>query len=475
MIPDLDQGCETVAVPVWKRCLCNVTSAVLNRVRQLVIALPIFLTVLLLNGLPHTAHAEPAWLLNIDGAIGPATADYFQTRMHEAADAAVPLVVLQMDTPGGLDSAMRDIISTILDAPIPVACLVAPAGARAASAGTYILYACHVSAMAGTTHLGAATPVAIRSPAMPGNEQPDGQDKTTAMERKTLNDAIAYIRSLAEQRGRNAEWAEKAVRDAATLTAHEALDKKVIDLVVETPAELLKAIDGRKVDLHSGPHVLTTSNLSIVAKPPGWRHRFLATITDPNVAYILMLIGIYGLLLEFYNPGGLVPGIIGAICLLIALYAFQIMPISYVGLGLIILGVALLSAEAAMPSFGVLGIGGVIAFMVGSIMLMDRNIPGYRIALPLILALVAASTAAVLVMIAMALRARQQPASGSSILLGATVVAVEDFEHEGWVRLQGERWRARSDQPVHRGETLTVTAVNGLTVDVSRTPSNVPH
>lgn len=420
-----------------------------------------------------SARAEPAWLLPLDGAIGPASSDYVRNALRDADRAQAPLVVLRIDTPGGLDSAMREIIAAILDSPVPVACLVGPGGARAASAGTYILYACHIAAMAPTTHLGAATPVAVGGPGMPGGqdkqqdkEKEDESQQPSASERKTLNDAVAYIRSLAERRGRNAEWAERAVRDAATLTAREALENNVIDLIASTPEELLRAIDGRTVSLPGGERQLATAGLTLSEHQPNWRQRFLATITDPNVAYILMLIGIYGLLLEFYNPGAMVPGTVGAISLLVALYAFQIMPVSYIGLGLIVLGIGLLAAEMMVPSVGVLGIGGVIAFLVGSIMLLDRDIPGYRIALPLILALTVATAAGVLAVVGMALRARSQPGAGSNVIVGAHAVAVEDFDTDGWVRLQGELWHAHSQQPVKSGQKLVVHALDGLTVHV---------
>lgn len=437
---------------------------------------------LLLPWLPAWGSAANAWLIPVEGAIGPATADYIDRRLDAAAQARVPIVILQIDTPGGLDAATRRIVSAILDSPVPVACLVAPAGARAASAGTFILYACHIAAMAPTTHLGAATPVAIGGPGAPGgDEQPRRQrdeaaedddqsertaDGSTAMERKTLNDAIAYIRGLAERRGRNADWAEAAVRGAATLTAREALEKNVIDVMARDAASLLDAIDGRTVEMADGELTLATAELGIETLQPDWRHRFLAAITDPNVAYILMLIGIYGLILEFYNPGALVPGVVGGISLLVALYAFQIMPISYVGLALILLGIALMIAEAFMPSFGMLGIGGVVAFVVGSIMLMDSDVPGYEIALPLIVSVGVASAFLMFAVVGVALRARRQAqVSGQSTLIGQVAEAAEDFEqHRGRVRLHGEWWNARSATPVTRGQAVRVNDVEGLTL-----------
>lgn len=415
--------------------------------------------VLLLSFSAVAQTSEPAWLLTLNGAVGPASTDFIRSGLEAAVTADSPLVILLIDTPGGLDSSMRDIIAAILASPVPVACLVAPAGARAASAGTYILYSCHIAAMAPATHLGAATPVRVGAAEA-------GDSGKSATERKMLNDAVAYIRGLAELRGRNAEWAEQAVREAATLSARQALEQNAIDMIAASPAALLEALDGHEVRVGEAVRTLDTASLRLKPLEPGWRHRFLATITNPNIAYILLLIGIYGLLLEFYNPGALLPGITGAISLLVALYAFQVLPVSYVGLGLILVGIGLLVAEALAPSVGLLGAGGVVAFVIGSVMLMDRGIPGYRIALPLILSLSVAITAATLAIVGIALRARRQPATGINVMVGVTAVAQEDFEHEGWVRLQGELWRARTETPVRSGELLTVNATDGLIVAV---------
>lgn len=421
--------------------------------------------------------ADEAWLLSIDGAIGPATADYVIRNLEHAAEQQAALVILQIDTPGGLDKSTRSMIQGILDSPVPVACLVAPAGARAASAGTYILYACHIAAMAPASHLGAATPVSIGAPGMPepgpkpGGKSPDGEQPAPAdaMTEKVVNDAAAYLRTLAQLRGRNAEWAEEAVRRAATLTAREALAKQVIDLIADDPADLLRQLDGRKVALnpHAPPMTLRTAALTVRPVAPDWRTQLLAVITDPNIAYILMLIGIYGLLLEFYHPGALLPGVTGGICLLLALYAFQLLPISYIGFGLIVLGLGLMLAEALMPSIGVLGVGGAAAFVIGSIMLMDTEVPGFRVALALILAFTAISAALVILVIGMAIRARRAPpVTGQATWIGKTAEAAGDFEREGMVHIQGELWQAVSPQPVRRGQRLTVTAIDGLVLQV---------
>jgi membrane-bound serine protease (ClpP class) len=418
-------------------------------------------------------------LLTIDTAIGPGNADYVVRGLAQAAASDVAAVVLQIDTPGGLDAAMRDIVSAILHSEKPVLCLVAPAGARAASAGTYILYACHIAAMAPATHLGAASPVAIggRGSGEDGQADEGGERGTTTMERKALNDAVAYIRSLATLRGRNADWAEQAVREAATLTAAEALQQGVIDLVVPDVAALLEQSDGRSVQVTDEAEMrLATAGALVEAVEPDWRQRFLTVITDPNVAYILMMIGIYGLLLEFYSPGVLVPGVAGAICLLLALYAFQVLPISYSGLGLLLLGIALMIAEAVSPSFGVLGLGGVAAFVAGSVLLFDASVPGLRLALPVVAAFAVVSLGAVLVLIGAAVRGRRQaPVNSLDDWVGTEARAAETFVREGLVQIRGELWRARSSALVQRGQRVRVTAVDDfvLTVEPVEDPSTV--
>jgi membrane-bound serine protease (ClpP class) len=335
---------------------------------------------------------EPvAWLITISGAIGPATSDYVTRNLEDATSANARLLILAMDTPGGLDSSMREIIRAILDSPIPVVSFVSPQGARAASAGTYIMYASHIAAMSPATNLGAATPVQIGGGiGLPEPENSDGEDSAEdqsaqntadAMKNKSINDAAAYIRSLAELRGRNIDWAEQAVRQASSLPAHQALEMNVIDLMVEDVEDLLQKIDGRQVLIQGKSIELNTASISIKQVEPDWRNRFLSTITDPNVAYILMLIGIYGLFLEFYSPGGIVPGVVGAISLLVALYAFQVLPVNYAGLALIGLGVMLMIMEAFVPSVGILGTGGVIAFVIGSVILMDTESEAFQIAI----------------------------------------------------------------------------------------------
>ncbi|MCK9531276.1 MAG: nodulation protein NfeD [Gammaproteobacteria bacterium] len=415
--------------------------------------------------------------LDILGAIGPATSDYIHRNLNHAAEEGAHLVILRMDTPGGLDLAMRDIIRDILASPVPVVAWVAPNGARAASAGTYILYASHVAAMAPATNLGAATPVQIggENP-LPAPEEPAGDKEKAkepappsgdAMRHKVVNDAVAYIRGLARLRDRNADWAEKAVREAASLESTQALELNVIDLLATDQDELLAKLHGRKIEVLGEERTLDTENLRIEAMAPDWRARLLAVITDPNVAYILMIIGIYGLILEFSNPGTIVAGVVGAICLILALFAFQALPINYAGVGLILLGIALMVGEAFTPSFGALGVGGVVAFTIGSVILIDTDSPGFGIDPALIGAVALASALLFGFLLHLFFRARRRPVvSGAEALVGADAVAMEDFTDTGHVRLRGEIWRARTPSPVHKGQQLRVTRVDGLTVEV---------
>ncbi len=439
----------------------------------------------LLLSLAGAAHAESAAggtaaLIEVDGAIGPATSQYFKQASEEAAAKGAKLIILRLDTPGGLDEAMRDIIKQILASELPVVAFVAPSGARAASAGTYILYASHVAAMAPATNLGAATPVPVLGsppagtpepePAKPGQkpqELPSVRPSGEAMERKVVNDAAAYIRGLAEQHGRNADWAERAVREGVSLAAEDALKLRVIDLVCADLPDLLQKLDGRKVKLASGPATLHTKGLAVERIEPTWRLKFLAVITNPAVAYILLLLGIYGLLLEGYSPGAILPGVVGGICLLLALYAFQILPINYVGLALIALGIAMIVAETFVPSMGVLGIGGVIAFVAGSIMLMDTGVPGYGVPLGIVGGIAAAAAGVVLLTAVLLVRSRKRSVvTGQEAMLHTAAEALEDFRNEGWVLMAGERWRARCATAVARGQPLRVVRVEGLLLTV---------
>jgi len=441
---------------------------------------------LLLAGLPasgqETARAD-ALLLRIDGAIGPAISDFIERGLERAAVNGNRAVILEMDTPGGLDTSMRVIIKSILASPIPVIVYVAPSGARAASAGTYILYASHYAAMAPATNLGAATPVPIgpgmtppedggRSPAKEDSESGEGGDKEPvspqkAMGRKVINDAVAYIRALAELRGRNAEWAEKAVRFGASLSAEEALAKNVIDATAEDVDELLAKIDGRTITIRNSEIILDTGNWSVETVEPDWRSKLLAVFTNPNIAYILMLLGIYGLIFELYNPGAMIPGIIGAISLVLALYAFHVLPVNYAGVALILIGVALIVTELFVPSFGALGIGGVAAFIIGSVILMDTDVEGYTVSMPLVITVAAVAAALFSATLLLAVRQRKRPiVSGREEMIGAPAEALESFSETGQVRAHGEIWSALASEPVARGQRLRIKSIDGLTLQV---------
>ena len=441
------------------------------------------------------ALANTVWIVPVNGAIGPAISDYLSREIEQAQQENVSLVILRMDTPGGLDSSMRDIIHAITTSSIPVATWVGPSGSRAASAGTYILLASHVAAMAEATNLGAATPVALGggapgapSPSDDQNEKAKDQQETedgtsekvpakTAMEKKVINDARAYIKGLAKLHDRNAEWAEKAVSEAASLDAQEALKLNVIDYIANSPEELVQAINGTTVKINNQPVTLSLENPVWVERVPDWRAEMLAVITNPNVAYILILIGIYGLLLEFYNPGIGLPGVLGGICLLLAMYALQMMPVNYAGLGLLLLGIALMIAEAFSPSFGVLGLGGVVAFILGSIFLMDSDLPGFQVALPLIFGLAIFSVALIILTVGMLVRIRhRRVTTGLETYPGKQAVVSDDFiDGEGRVQMDGAFWTAKDElnQGLKQGDQVTVVNVKGLTLTVK--PNDRPN
>ena len=468
-----------------------------------------------LSGAATNEGGIPVPVLTIKGAIGPAVSHYLTSEISRANNqtnaeisdndhSTPPLIIITIDTPGGLVSSLRDINQAILNSNVPIACLVHPPGARAASAGTYILYACHIAAMATTTTLGAATPVSIGSPLPTGDKKPENPyqpatDPTpntkpdsksdspnadtkeqepspapsdspqvtekSAMEKKVLNDAVAYIRSLAQLRKRNVEWAELAVTEAATLTAVEALDKNVINLLAQSPQHLLQELDGQYVTIKQQQRLLTLTNSPLELRRPNWRSNFIGTITDPNIAYILMLIGVYGILLEFYSPGVGIAGVTGSISLFIALYAFQLLPIDYVGLGLLLLGITLLVAESMSPSFGIFGLGGIIAFTLGSIFLFDSDLPQFQVSLQLIAAVAVLSLLFFIFIFGYLWDMRKNKVvSGKEALIGSEVTIEMGFIGQGHINVNGERWSAYCPHQLSAGQIVQIDGIDGLTL-----------
>jgi membrane-bound serine protease (ClpP class) len=420
-----------------------------------------------------------ATFVELSGPIGPAMSRYIERSLMDAGSQHSAVIILEMDTPGGLDTSMRDIIKAILASPVPVVSYVAPSGARAASAGTYILYASHFAAMAPATNLGAATPISIggepnSAPAAPPPANPgDGEKQKpapdihtgTASERKAVNDAVAYIRSLAQLRGRNADWAEAAVRGAASLSAEDALKQHVIDIVAKDVPDLLQQLQGRKVQAAGQEITLDTRGLAVRNIAPDWRTRVLSILTHPTIAYGLLLIGIYGLLLEGYNPGAVLPGVVGALSLLLGLYGLQLLAVNYAGLALMALGIGLIVTEFFMPAFGSLGVGGLAAFVIGSIMLFDNDASGLQVALPLIVGISVAGGLVILAIGWLAARARRRPLSaGVETMIGALVEAISDCQDKCVVRYGGELWNARTAGPLRSGQQARIVKVVGLTL-----------
>lgn len=425
--------------------------------------------------IPETLQASgQATLLQVKGPIGPAVSDYLQRGLKSSGEDQAEVVIIQIDTPGGLDHSMRQIIQAILASSVPVITYVGPDGARAASAGTYILYASHIAAMSPATNLGAASPVRVGG--MPGTsdsdqeEQEDGESvhrKLDTLERKMMNDAAAYIKSLAERHGRNAEWAVKAVREAVSLSAGEALELGVIDIVATDIADLLLQADGRDVQMESGMRRISTVGLEVTHIEQSWRTQLLAVISDPNIAYILMLLGIYGLIYEMANPGFFLPGVVGGISLLLAFYAFQVLPVNYSGIALIFLGITLLVAEVYVPSFGSLGIGGIVAFSVGSLILIEDE--ELRVAWQTIVGTILVSSSFLIWLVTRLISIRKRKIeTGMDAMIGMTGVAEGDFDQEGRIQVLGESWQVRCICSIRKGERVRITGKDGLFLTIEK-------
>jgi membrane-bound serine protease (ClpP class) len=444
--------------------------------RRLMIAFLGFLGWLLMAASGAAEAVPKAFLLELDGPVGPVSAGYIVRGLHRSEIEGATVVILRIDTPGGLDTSMREITRAILASPIPVVGYVAPSGARAASAGTFILYACAVAAMAPGTNLGAATPVSIFGDfSAPQPEQPENAGKSQSQQirpadaeaAKVTNDAVAYIRSLAELRGRNADWAEQAIRQAASLPADQALNLKVVDVLADDLPQLLDRLNGRSVSVRGASRVLDLAGATVVEVTPDLRTRLLAEVTNPNIAFLLLLMGAYGLILEFSHPGMFAPGVIGAISLTIGLYALSIIPVDLAGLALVLLGIGLMAAEAFVPAFGALGVGGAIAFILGTMMAFDT--PGYQVAWPVAIGAAAFSVCLFLVVLTMMVRARRLPAStGDATLLKARATVISWTGEEGEVEALGERWRAQGPLALSPGQAVRIVRRDGLCLHVDQ-------
>jgi len=440
------------------------SSALVFKVRVSLLPYFIFLSLVLVAAvpsLPQTGRAAgPVVVATYEGVINPVAAEYLHDAMSFAEAKHAQAVILRLDTPGGLDTSMRLMIKDITGSTIPAVVYVAPSGGRAASAGVFLTIAAHVAAMAPGTNIGAAHPVA-----MGGGEM----DKT--MKEKVENDSIAYIKSIAEQRGRNVGWAEDAVRKSVSVTEKEALTLKIIDLIADDLPALLKKLDGRKVQMGQASAVLQTKDVEVLEFEIGWRLELLKALSDPNIAYLLMTLGTIGLLAELYNPGAILPGIVGAISLILGFYALQSLPINYAGVLLLLLGIVLFVLEATVTSYGLLAIGGILSMLLGSLMLIKTDAPFLQISWTVIVPVIGFAALVTFAMVGMGLRAmRRRPVTGSEGMIGLLGMAKTALAPRGQVAVRGELWEAMSDEPVEAGAMVEVTAVEVLTLRVKSTP-----
>jgi membrane-bound serine protease (ClpP class) len=433
-------------------------------------AFVLVLGILAVIGAGHAGPGDRVLVVNIDGAISVAAARQISRAVDQAKKENATAIVIRLDTPGGLVSATRDIIREMIAAPVPIIIYVAPSGARAASAGTFIVYASHLAAMAPGTNLGAATPIQIGGlPGMPQQKDEKKSNEPSAAERKAMNDVVAFLRSLAQLRGRDLDFAEKAVREAATLTADEARKQSVVEIVAGSVNDVLAQADGRTVIVDGQQRTLTTRDAAVSVVEPDWRTKLLGVIADPNIAFLLLLVGVYGLLFEFWSPGAILPGVLGGVSLLLALIALSVLPVQYGALALLLLGIAMMVGEAFAPGFGALGIGGFAAFLIGSFFLFE---PGgstidFGVSIPIIIGAAMTSAGLTFVVIAAAMKARQRPpATGAEEMIESRGRVVDWQTNRGNIRVHGEIWSARSDRELKAGDSVRVKGREGLTLVV---------
>ena len=440
------------------------SSAPVFKIRVSLLQNFIFLSLVCSWAVPFLAQAGqtggPVVVATYEGVINPVAAEYLHDAMSFAEAKHAQAIILRLDTPGGLDTSMRLMIKDVTGSTIPVVVYVAPSGGRAASAGVFLTIAAHVAAMAPGTNIGAAHPVA-----MGGGEM----DKT--MKEKVENDSIAYIKSIAEQRGRNVSWAEDAVRKSVSVTEKEALTLKIIDLIADDLPALLKKLDGRTVQMGQASTILRTKDVEVLEFEIGWRLELLKALSDPNIAYLLMTLGTIGLLAELYNPGAILPGIVGAISLILGFYALQSLPINYAGVLLLLLGIVLFVLEATVTSYGLLAIGGILSMLLGSLMLIKTDAPFLQISWAVIVPVIGLAALVTFAMVGMGLRAmRRRPVTGSEGMIGLVGMAKTALAPRGQMAVRGELWEAMSNEPVEAGAMVEVTAIEGLTLRVKSTP-----